>query len=341
MPRLWRSLAVLFPLALACASGCRSWTRYQLAPVARAGDGSLPVKAQVRQIHWARQPESGGLDDEAHVAVDLDVYDADPTHTFAFGQPVLLATPAWGGPSLAFTLLKTEGAWKTLAPGQAQTIRLHFAAPSAEPARGPQRLVLVVPVAGSVPLSITLADTGPDTPRWKAGSVHGEYLFGGMSLLLSPRRNDFTIVEPFGIAGRRSWDRIVLGLGTSFGWVQQDALAAGPPALGLSMVAQLTWQPWRWHVAPYVEGGIFGGRENPPAAYYQAAVRWLALPRVGGGLLFTWGPHLSASGSLPFDRPPSPQRRSGFRFGYTHWFNTGDAHGTDGYQFAFEQGFGP
>ena len=80
-------------------------------------------------------------------------------------------------------------------------------------------------------------------------------------------------------------------------------------------------------------------RQNPPAAY-RAPAQTIDVPRVGGGLVFTWGPRLGPASPLPFDRALSPQRRSGVRLGYTRWFNldVGQPGGAGGLGLWFERG---
>ena len=56
-------------MAIGCAGPI-----YELQPVPRAGDGTPPVKAQVRRVSWLAQPESGGLAEGAQVQGQIGIH---------------------------------------------------------------------------------------------------------------------------------------------------------------------------------------------------------------------------------------------------------------------------
>ena len=297
------------------------------------------MKAQVRNLAWQNQPDDGDLAAGASVTVEVDVYDADVAGRRTVGPVGLVADAATGG--VRTTLAPGEGDRReplTLKPGEGQSVAATFALPDDDSLRGPARLVVVVPVEGLPALEIPIADPGRGGPRWVSDQpVLGQYLYGGVSQPIGP--HDLVAIDPLGAALRASWGRFVVGIEASFTLLYQEALAGGPPGYGVSGLAQVTWQPWRWSIAPYVEGGGFLGRQKPPAAY-PAPAQTIDVPRVGGGLLFTWGPRLGPASPLPFDRPLSPQRRSGGRLGYTRGFDldVGTSGGAGGVGLWFERG---
>lgn len=329
-------------MALACvlAGGCGTVRRYELDPVPRAGDGSSPVKIQVRHVEWALQPEDAELVPGAATAVELDLHDADARRSFVVRGVWLVARSVSGGDAVSVPPDTATSSWASgigLTPGETKTIRLVFNIPESPPVRGFVRLAVVVSVDGQPPLEVAIADPVAGGPRWRQSSpVAGSY-FSSSFVDLGSTRN-ISVIEPFAFAYRRSFGRLVLGLTESWTYIHQDALAAGPPASGLSLLAHVSWQPWHWPVAPYVQAGAFGGAQAPPRAYH-GSVDWVGLPRIGAGLLFMGGARLGSAGPLPFERPLSPQHRVGIRIGYARWFNMGTAGGEDGIEFAFELGF--
>jgi hypothetical protein len=347
--------AIVVCLELGLLAGCG--TTYDVVPVARAGDGAPPVKAQIRQIKWWRQPESGGLAEGASVAVEVDLYNAGPAGTFLVGPPRMEARPALGGPSVAFELREEVGGGfgvpselsraaygdsagpspgLVLAPGVGRTVRATFDVPQRDLPRGPQRLVVVVPVRGAPDLEIAVADPVPGGPRWPKGPPVGVYAFskfGGVGRL------NLDAMEPVGLAVRMSRGRWIVGVGATATYLYRQELAGGPPAFGTSLHAQLTWQPWRWTIAPYVEAGTFLGFQEPPPAYFTPA-HGLVLPRLSYGAVWTFGSRLGSAGALPFERPLSAQRVFGIRLGLTQWFNTNESS-ADGLEIVIERGFGP
>jgi hypothetical protein len=335
-----RSLGIVAVVVAAVALGtfgCAG-TLYELQPVPRAGDGTPAVKAQVRRLSWAGQPESGGLAEGAQLGVEVDLYVADATRVFVVGPVRAEARPALGGP--AVVLAPAEGETPgpmTLQPREGRTVWVTFDVPDADPPRGPQRLVVIVPVQGQPNLELAIADPVPGGPRWSAGRVVGAYFFSGLAFAGSPR---LSVMEPLGFAARLARGRWVLGLGASYTFLYQEALAGGPPAHGVSLHAQVTWQPWTWRFAPYVEVGTFTGYQDPPPAYSMSA-RTLELPRVSAGVLLSLGKRLGETGALPFEHVLSPQRELGLRLGYTRWFNTGERGGSGGVELSVERGFGP
>jgi hypothetical protein len=334
--------------------GCASRV-FQLSPVPRAGDGTAPVKAQVRQIAWAAQAEDGDLFSGAQATVEIDLYNADPARTFVVGPPRLVGRQALGGPEITFQRVAADEAEPapggglvaatashafTLKPHESRTVWAAFTAPDADRLRGTVHLSVVVPVDGQAALEIAIADPVPGGPRWRQDRpVAGGYTTGGLSFLWGTETT--TVMEPIGLSYRMSHERWVIGIDARYAYLYQESLAGGPPSMGFSLLAQLSWQPWHGRIAPYMEAGSYTGREFPPSAYAQAGARLIELPRVGAGILIVSGPRLGGSGALPFDRPLSPQHRGALRVGYTRWFNTGERGGTGGLQLSFETGFGP
>jgi hypothetical protein len=329
------------------AWGCAATRGYDLQPVAHAGDGMPPVKAQVRRVVWADQPESGDLFGGAEVSAEVDLYDADPARTFVAGALRLEARPALGGPARA---LVPQGQETTedaavpsnpnelvLRPHETRTLWVTFEVPEDDPPRGIQRLVVIVPISGQPDLELPIADPVAGGPRWRAGRVRGLYAiskFGGVGKL------GLDAMEPVGFAVRFSRERWVLGFGGTLTYLYQQTFAGGPPAFGLSVHAQLTFAPWTSRFAPYVEVGSFNGFQDPPTGY-TASRRGLELPRASLGVLVSFGGRLGATGALPFEHELSPQHVFGLRVAYTRWFNTGEAGGSEGLEIGIERGFGP
>jgi hypothetical protein len=337
--RTWGGVVVVVVVVVIAlgALGCAE-SIYELQPVPRAGDGTPPVKAQVRRVSWLGQPESGGLGEGAQLGVEVDLYVADATRVFVVDPVRVEARPALGGPALVLTSAgdATPGPM-TLQPHEARTIWATFDLPDIDPPRGPQRLVVIVPVQGQPSLELAVADPVAGGPRWPAGRVAGAYFFSALAFAGSPR---LSVMEPLGFAARLARERWVLGLGASYTFLYQEALAGGPPAHGVSLHAQVTWQPWTSRFAPYVEVGTFTGIQAPPPAYSMSA-RTLELPRVSAGVLLSLGKRLGEAGPLPFEHVLSPQRELGLRLGYTRWFNTGEHGGSGGLELSVERGFGP
>jgi hypothetical protein len=336
------ALAASLLLASACAG-----RQYDLVPVPRAGDGAPPVKAQVRHIRWGAQPEGGSLDPGASVAVEVDLYNADRARPAVVGMPSLVAHPALGGPPVRFDIEEPMGPAGTLAPGESRTIWATYTAPEDDCPRGPLKLVLVIPVEGQPSLEVVVADPVPGGSRWIAPRLPlAMYLFSSYASL-RPRNDstgfgaNTTAFEPIGVAARVSLGQWVLGISESWANVYQEALAGGPPAFGFTSLAQLTWQPWLFPVAPYAEGGVLVGFQKSPQAYGDDT-RTIAVPRVGLGLLLSFGaPRIGGTGPLPFDRPLARQRRYGLRVGATRWFNAGGENGLLGLQISFEMSIHP
>jgi hypothetical protein len=286
--------------------------------------------------------------------IELEVANTDPARAFAVGPPRLVAGSALGGPPFDFDLedeglkqLDREAAWKgatpdrRVGPGATRVTRAKFLLKKNPDApQGPYRITVVVPVEGQAPLELAIADPRPGGPRWGTPMQSpGAYVRGGWADM-GGRNDAFQVIEPIGISGRRAFGRLVIGFDERFTFLYKtaDALSVADRATGLSFLANVAWEPWRFPVAPYLEGGVFVGFGPDP--FEMGRARWSAAPRVAGGLLLMQGSRLGSGSPLPFEAPTSPQRVFGMRIGYAHWFNTGASGGTGGIEFAIEVGFG-
>lgn len=328
------------------ATGCEGLV-FQLRPIPRATAASAPVVAQVRKVEAV-----GVLDDDGKLVVELDAHNADAVRTFQLGPPRLIARRARGGPPYELELeiavasddtspdCKTywrEGptAPEPLHPGATRTIRAWFAS-RGDPPQGPLDLVVVVPVEGSAPIEIGLVARDEGGPRWsRPRPVGGLYLRGGFAGI-GQANTVFDVVDPIGFSFRSSFGRLVTSFDVRMTFLHGASDNAMGSSQGFSGLFGLARQPWHWHVAPYAEGGGYGGWGDLPTG----GVRHVGAARMSAGVLLFGGPRLTALAALPIERPLSPQRAFGLRFGYTRWFHTGAGVGSDGVELSYEVGLG-
>jgi hypothetical protein len=328
------------------ATGCEGLV-FQLRPVPRATAAGAPVMAQVRKIEAV-----GFLDDGGKLVVELDAYNPDGARTFQLGPPRLIARSLRGGrpyelpaelavasddPNPDRKTYWREGprAPEPLRPGATRTIRAMFEA-RGEPPQGPLDFVAVLPVEGSAPIEIDLVAHDESGPRWsRPRPVGGLYLRGGFAGV-GESGGQFDVIDPIGFSFRSSFGRLVTSIDVRETFLRGTTLGATGSSGGFSGLLGLTWQPWRWHVAPYAEGGGYAGWGDLPTG----GVRHVGSARVSAGILLFAGPRLTARADLPIERPLSPQRALGLRVGYTRWFHTGAAGGSDGLELSYEIGLG-
>jgi hypothetical protein len=310
--------------------GCNG-TAFELRPAPRVTAAGAPVTAQVRRVDCWRDGDLGGP-----VVVEVDLHNGDLARPYTMAAPRLVARSLWGGPTHELTLSAPSSslARDVVPPGATRTLRLEFE-PRGDGPAGPYRLTLVEQVAGDAPFDLPLADP-PNGPRWQASHPPiGVYLRSGWGYIGGS--DGITFMEPIGLSGRFSFGRLVLGLDERYTFLFRTTTANAGSAFGLSGLVSLAWQPWSWYVAPYVEGGGFGGLGQ--SAQSAPGSRFASSPRASAGILWFLGSRIGSQAVVPIDRPLSPQRGFGLRVAYTHWFHTGPGRGSDGVELALEFGF--
>jgi hypothetical protein len=338
----WSALAALL------TTGC-GLPSYELVPLPRVAVPAAPVTVEARRIFWA-----GVLGDRVIATVELVTTNADPARSFATGPPRLFVRSAVGGPTRDFVMEaryvadSDEARWaaepvavQSLGPGARRVTRARFVLNGGEAPQGPLYVAVVVPVEGQAALEVPLADPRLGGPRWVTPRQSpGVYVRGGVIQFGDPYGpHAFDAVEPLGVSSRRAFGRWVIGFDERLTILYQtgDVIAKPADNSGLSFLANVAWEPWRFPVAPYFEGGTYVGLSR---ADIHASTHLTASPRLGAGILLNLGPRLGRVGPLPFEAPMSPLRQGGLRFGYAHWFHTGEPGGSDGFEFSAEIGFG-
>jgi hypothetical protein len=323
--------AALFAAAL--AAGCGG-PFYDLRPAPRAETPGNAVAVRVPRVEWR-----GQLGSYCAATVELEVSNGDAARAASIGAPRLVAGSALGGPSLDFELKSPDlDQDRTVAPGATRVFRAAFVSSAADGPQGPLRLTVVVPVEGQGAVEVPIADPRPGGPRWLAPRASGGAYLRGSWSLLGDRSTAFHVLEPVGLSARRSFGRWVVAFDERYTFLYQTGanIPSLGRAMGLSFLVDVAWEPWRFPLAPYVEGGGFGGF----ATSGDGGSRWSGAGRASGGVLIMGGPRLGAGGALPFEGPASPQRQAGLRLGYTRWFYSGAGAGTSGFELSVEIGFG-
>lgn len=122
--------------------------------------------------------------------------------------------------------------------------------------------------------------------------------------------------------------RLVFGPGVSLGMIAPDATRATGPSLSGSVAMNAAWLPDRMPVGVLLSAELLVARLQPPALYQDAGTRWLKLPSLTAGLLWTFGGAQRVEGPLPVEHRRMPLQRFGVVAGYTHVFNTGESWGS-------------
>jgi hypothetical protein len=343
-----RRSVVAAALALAGCSG----PLYELQG-ARAKAPGAPLTAEVRSVECWRS-----CDLDAPLFVELELRNDDAARALTTAPPRLAARSLWGGPTFELALTEIDGMppeeamgrsayWsagatgpthpvrRAVPPGATLKVRLRFAADGEAPV-GPYRLTLVEQVDGTPPFEVPLSDP-PAGPRWAAqrAPIAG-YVSSSFAGVGSGQRRGFFAMEPIGTSLRLSFGRLVLGFDVRYSFLFRTTMAVGGSSFGGSALVSLGWQPWTWHLAPYVQGGSYGGLGDASRAGSAGLV---SSPRASAGVLWSFGPRLGSRTDVPVDRPMSPQRLGGLRLAYTHWFRTGDSGGDGGFEMSLELGW--
>jgi hypothetical protein len=339
-------------------AGCGG-TRYALGPAARAGGPPDPIIVEIGRVGVTKDLSLPGaaLRPESQVAVELVVSNADPLRPAVIGRLGLVVRDVLGGPEVFAGPVDRDqtglvppyprGAASpmvtapfTVGPEQAVTVWAVFAG---FPPDGPSTAVrakVLVPVDGHRILEVAIADPVPGGPRWYGAGTAASYLTSGVTEVGA--RDVITAFDLIGFSYRHSHRRLAWGFDDRITYVYRDALAAGPPALGVSLLGELQVRIWRALVG-YAEGGALFGFESPPAVYAalrDVGTRGVLVPRVSAGIVLAGGGRLLDPTLFPAQRPESEQRRFAVRFGYARWFNTGGGR-TDGIQLSFEAAISP
>jgi hypothetical protein len=325
-----RSVVLVAALAV---TGCAGPT-YELRGASATASGA-PVKAEVPRVECWRN-----CDLTVPVSVELDLRNDDAARTFTTALPRLTARSLWGGPTFELPLVEIDGvspkraARPSLSPASTRRLRLTFAS-DGEPPEGPYRLALVEGVDGLGSFEVPLSDP-PAGPRWGSSRPpNGVYLHTGFAGMGS-RDRGFFVMEPIGGSLRFSFGRLVLGVDLRYSFLFRSAPGVGGSSFGGSGLVSVAWQPWTWRLAPYAEGGGYGGVGDSPRPHQG---RFVSSPRASAGILWFFGPRVGSRTDIPIDRPLSSQRVGGLRVAYAHWFQTEEGGGSDGLEMSLELGW--
>jgi hypothetical protein len=299
---------------------------------ARATAPGAPITVEVRSVECWRN-----CDLDAPLFVEIELRNDDAARAFATAPPRLIARSLWGGPAIQIPLTDMDGArpGEAVAPGATRRLRLRFASDDEAPV-GPYRLTLVEQVNGLPPFEVPLSDP-PAGPRWVATRAPlAGYVSSGFSGLGAGQGKGFFAMEPIGTSLRFSFGRLVLGIDVRYSFLFRTTMAVGGSSFGGSGLLSLGWQPWTWHLAPYIQGGSYFGVGDGPR---NGEGQLVSSPRTSAGVLWSFGPRLGSRTDVPIDRPASPERVAGLRVAYTRWFRTGDSGGDGGFEMSLELGW--
>ena len=300
---------------------------------AHATAPGAPITAEVRSVECWRS-----CDLDAPLTVDLELRNDDATRTFRTAPQRLVARNLWGGPAVELSPTEMDGAppgETSLPPGTKRRLRLRFTSEGDAPV-GPYRLTLVERVDGLAPFEVPLSDP-PTGPRWVARRAPvAAYVSSGFAGLGPRHGKGFFAMEPIGASLRLSFGRLVLGFDARYSFLFRTTMALGGSSFGGSGLVSLGWQPWTWHLAPYVQGGTFAGLGD---GQRTGGGQWVSSPRASAGVLWSFGPRIGSRTDVPIDRPPSPERLGGLRVAYTRWYRTGDSGGDGGFEMSLEIGW--
>lgn len=364
-----KALRAAILVASVSAGGCVvPLTRVSLQPVPVAGQGNRPLKAQIRKVGMTHDLTRGGanLDTGSRLAVEIDLYNADPQRTLTVQPPRLVMRDALGGPELQglpvnFGLGALPGSIGTgdetiapppifLRPGESRTVWFLYAGFPADGPAGPVRAEVIVQADGDVALQLAIADPVPGGPRWKLDRLMVTAgVAGTISTFQTGTRSGSSdvAVAPLSLELLFNWDRLFWGFGARYELLYREAIAGGPLGRGFNYFATVGVLPFRFPLGFYGQAGFLIGAQLPPAAYQQIGNdgvsngRTLFLPQVSGGIVFNAGPRLASTGPFPINRPLSALRRFQIRAGYAQWFGLGSTAGAGGFELSFVGLIGP
>src|SRR5690349_19007808 len=178
-----RGHAALLAACAAAATGgaCAGRTTYALEPAARAGGGAAAITAVIDKVAVTPDLAQPGasLSSGSQIAVQLILTTADPRRAATVGRLALLVQDALGGPELwagpaeddrtglglpappRGTPRPSASRPIVIAPGQTITVSVVFAGFPPEGPSTPVRAVVFVPVDGSPPLRVPIAELQP------------------------------------------------------------------------------------------------------------------------------------------------------------------------------------